>query len=291
LVISFAEEVAVSNRRIRISGAFTLVELLVVIAIIAILISLLLPSLSRARKSAGSVVCLSNLKQIGLAMNIYANENRGNLPAPQTQRNTVGLSWEVALLPMMGKKATWDVQGGELPPADYGASVFRCPLDVVPDWVYGTRPRKSYSINWGDWRSSVDSKQYWPFVRYAPWENGGKESGGGVWKVSMIQPAPGAALSDVVIVADRHVRNPSNWGVLVGANSDPFSHSKALRNVEDDNTPSSHPTTGNKVERNALFADFHAEKIEHKSRSDMPDNPLYKNFYYRFRSPGRNWGE
>jgi prepilin-type N-terminal cleavage/methylation domain-containing protein/prepilin-type processing-associated H-X9-DG protein len=61
-------------------GGFTLVELLVVIGIISVLVAILLPALSNARKHAQATQCLSNMRQIGLGLQMYTVENRGWLP-------------------------------------------------------------------------------------------------------------------------------------------------------------------------------------------------------------------
>jgi prepilin-type N-terminal cleavage/methylation domain-containing protein len=63
--------------------AFTLIELLVVIAAVALLMALLLPALSRARKQAKAAVCLSHLKQWGTTLALYAQDNEGHLPPTQ----------------------------------------------------------------------------------------------------------------------------------------------------------------------------------------------------------------
>ena len=88
------------DRRVR---GFTLIELLVVIAIIAILASILFPVFSRARAKARSASCLSNVKQLLLAMTMYHDDNDETFSIATTNwapsDETRGLTWDIAVLP------------------------------------------------------------------------------------------------------------------------------------------------------------------------------------------------
>lgn len=126
---------------------FTLIELLVVIAIIALLMGILMPALQRARKQSKGVVCRSNLKQVGMAANIYAENHDLFIPrSAEWSAISEMRPWFQCFMPYLAQKAVDD---------DYrNVKIFRCPSYpdkeqtlgyVVNAWPdkEGTRHRQS----------------------------------------------------------------------------------------------------------------------------------------------------
>ncbi len=108
--------------------AFTLVELLVVIGIIAILIALLLPALNKARQQSRALSCLSNLRQIAMATQLYAHDNKDMLPYGDT--SPWGNNWPTSLAPYLGKRLGAGSGNVNWP------AVYKCPSAGLPDEGY-----------------------------------------------------------------------------------------------------------------------------------------------------------
>ena len=115
--------------------AFTLIELLVVIAIIAILAALLLPALSRAKAAAQAATCRNNLKQWGLATQIYVTDNNDYLPregianpqAASGQLDPSRKAWYIQLPQTLGLPPYLDMPWRTNAAADVSGTIWLCP--------------------------------------------------------------------------------------------------------------------------------------------------------------------
>jgi prepilin-type processing-associated H-X9-DG protein len=176
-----------------------LIELLVVIAIIALLVTILMPSLSRARELARDVICLSNLRSLGLSVGIYASEFDGRAPINNANVNG-GLNpdsyWDRLLWPYATGRE-WETPK---PDPFSPSGLFQCPFDQTASYE-GTDDFVSYANS--NNQNHIISKNYYSSGKGVPME--------GVYSVDVNGVPQGGGPADVAYLVDAHYARRHEW--------------------------------------------------------------------------------
>ncbi len=169
---------------------FTLIELLVVISIIALLLSILMPSLQKARHQARMLICSNNLKQIGTLVGVYQADNKGKIPV-MGNRWVNGICGRYAYLSLNFRQ--------------YTDSKAALPANLNPDKPWGANEVAEYSKKY--------MSDFWscPFVRNVPfedWANAGS--------VSVSPPTPAEVRTNVVNRGKSDSYSTQLWPYVAG---------------------------------------------------------------------------
>jgi prepilin-type N-terminal cleavage/methylation domain-containing protein/prepilin-type processing-associated H-X9-DG protein len=153
------------------AAGFTLIELLVVIAIIAILASMLLPALAKAKTKAQGIMCMNNTKQLILAWRLYVDDENGKIP-PAFSSLAGSRSWVYGIQDWSGNnRDNFDVtntlmKGTIWKYTGKSEKIYKCPADKFPTKAPVRERLRSNSIN--AWCGMHDGKPTW-FGNSPPW--------------------------------------------------------------------------------------------------------------------------
>lgn len=229
----------------RISDAFTLIELLVVMAILALLAAILFPAFSAAREQARSIQCLSNCRQLGVAVAMYTSDHDEtypcSCPAAMQMGNDSSQKWTDTVQPYVRS-----------------AAVFRCPDDVSGAWRDPMNPRaSSYGLN--GYLIPIEPPYY------------------GVRLADIARPAECILLAELAEQAANDFIQPMYWG-------DPPRVSNADEQMMEWDAPTSLPLTlafgRHHGGSNYALADGHARWMRfHQTWAQFPGAPPVRDQY------------
>jgi len=185
-------------------AGFTLVELLVVIAIIAILSSLLLPTLSKAKYSAKNTVCKNNLRQISLGVTLYAT-TQGSFPSFSSHMGGWSGWWSQLELPLTYNDWRFIAPNGASS-FPILAGIFRCPLNNGPIVTVSFSGSSGQAV--GTFETLFPSFTAYGYNFFGSHNGLGLGLGGPIWPVQKAAPESAVrAPSDMIALGDAFLRS------------------------------------------------------------------------------------